>query len=107
MRLITFSKSSSADSDANDPEPEEKISEVNTDSNEAVAGVVDAADVAPSDSTQVVETSVDDGSNELQAVVPILAVAPSQEISTEAIDSPVGAVAPSQEGVASSGDDTR
>ena len=107
MRLITFSKSSSADSDANDPEPEEKLSEVNTDSNEAVAGVVDAADVAPSDSTQVVETSVDDGSNELQHVVPFLAVAPSQEDSTQAIAPPVEAVAPSGEVVAPSGDDKR
>ena len=107
MRLITFSNSSSADSDAKDPEPEERLSEVNTDSNEAVAGAVDAVDVAPSESTQAVAPSVDDGSNELQPVVPILAVAPSQEISTEAIDPPVGAVAPSQEVVASSGDDTR
>ena len=106
MRLITFSNSSSADSDAKNPEPEERLSEVNTDSNEAVAGAVDAVDVAPSESTQAVAPSVDDASNELQPVVPILAVVPSQKDST-AIDPPVEAVAPSQEVVASSGDDTR
>ena len=98
MRLIIFFDSSSADSDGKDPEPKDNISEVHTDTNEDVAVALDVADVAP---------SVEHESNKSEPVVPILAVAPPQEDTTQPIAPSVEAVAPSEEVVASSGDEKR